>query len=304
MSSLDLKTPLIAMCPKKFKLSTKLVTSIRFQISAFSTGLSLRSGHNRWSKIKHDKGAADAKKNRLRSSLAHELALASRLYGPDPAMNPRLATLVANAKKVGFPKASLEVAIARGQGISVTGTTLESLTIEAIMPPTIALIIDCETDNKAKALMDIRFKIKSYGGTATSTNYLFQKKGRIVFENKEKALGVDDVLDHAIEAGAEDVEVDNNQNIVIWTNPSQTISTAKDLQKTLALKLMSSEIIWDANKDTLVPLTDIDIMKLNSLFDLVEDLQKVNDVQGVYANVTQGNLSDERWTELKGNLNA
>ncbi|EPQ61936.1 BgtA-20147 [Blumeria graminis f. sp. tritici] len=294
------------MCPKKFKLSTKLVTSIRFQISAFSTGLSLRSGHNRWSKIKHDKGAADAKKNRLRSSLAHELALASRrvVYGPDPAMNPRLATLVANAKKVGFPKASLEVAIARGQGISVTGTTLESLTIEAIMPPTIALIIDCETDNKAKALMDIRFKIKSYGGTATSTNYLFQKKGRIVFENKEKALGVDDVLDHAIEAGAEDVEVDNNQNIVIWTNPSQTISTAKDLQKTLALKLMSSEIIWDANKDTLVPLTDIDIMKLNSLFDLVEDLQKVNDVQGVYANVTQGNLSDERWTELKGNLNA
>ncbi|RKF83248.1 putative transcriptional regulatory protein [Golovinomyces cichoracearum] len=271
---------------------------------SLSTITTLRSGHNRWSKIKHEKGAADAKKNRVRSSMAGELTLASKLYGSDPNMNPRLATLIANAKKAGFPKASMEAAIARGQGQSATGNKLENLTLEVIMPPSIALIIECETDSKARTLMDIRFKIKCHGGTVTPTSYLFDRKGKLVFEKSQTINGIDDVLDAAIEAGAEDVDTNEEDGIIVWTDPTKTFSTLQELQKILDLKVKSSEIIWDAKKDTLVPLIDVDILKMNRLLDLVETLQEDPDVQGVFANVAKGNLSDERWAELRSNLDA
>ncbi|KAI6250751.1 hypothetical protein HI914_00459 [Erysiphe necator] len=269
----------------------------------FSTTSILTSGHNRWSKIKHEKGAADAKKNRVRSSIAGELTLASKLYGPDPNLNPRLATLIANAKKAGFPKISMEAAIARGQGKSTTGSNLESLMLEAIMPPSIALIIECETDNKSRTLMDLRFKIKYHGGIVTPTSYLFNRKGKLVFEKSDKIRGLDDVLDAAIDAGAEDVDTMGDDSIVIWTEPSKTFSTLEQLQSVLDLKVKSSEIIWDANRDTVIPLRDIDELKINHLLDLVDELQEYPDVQGVFANVSKGTLSDDQWTELMSGLN-
>ncbi|RKF57130.1 putative transcriptional regulatory protein [Erysiphe neolycopersici] len=288
----------------------------------FSTKTIVNSGHNRWSKIKHEKGAADAKKNRVRSSIAGELTLASKLYGPDPNLNPRLATLITNAKKdtevffspksdfmtyfisAGFPKVSMEAAIARGQGKSTSGNKLESLMLEAIMPPSIALIIECETDNKSRTLMDLRFKIKYHGGIVTPTSYLFKRKGKLVLEKNEKIKGVDDVLDAAIDAGAEDVDTYGEDSILVWTEPSKTFSTLEELQSKLELKVKSSEIIWDANRDTVVPLIDIDAVKINHLIDLVNELQEYTDVQGVFANVSKGSLSDDQWVELQSGLNA
>ena len=101
---------------------------------AFSATTIPLSGHNRWSKIKHDKGKADALKNRQRSIFAQEIATASKLFGPDINANPKLADLVTKAKKEAFPKASIEAAIARGQGKSLTGASLERLTVEGILP--------------------------------------------------------------------------------------------------------------------------------------------------------------------------
>ncbi|KAI1000791.1 hypothetical protein K3495_g7408 [Podosphaera aphanis] len=290
--------------PQKLSTSSFSRHLTHGQRAVFSASAVSLSGHNRWSKIKHDKGAADAKKNKVRSSIAQELTLTSKLYGADPNLNPRLATLVANAKKAGFPKATMDAAIARGQGKSTTGAALETLTLEVVMPPTIGLIIDCESENKARTLMNLRYHIKRHGGTVSPCGYLFQRKGRLVLDNQEKKLGVDDVLFEIIEAGADDVELDGDEDIVVWTEPSKTFSTAKELQKSLSMKLKSSEIIWDANKDTIVDIDDSNVVKTNHLIDLLKALQEDPEVQGVFANVAQGDISDERWNLLQANLDA
>ncbi|KAL3425846.1 DUF28 domain-containing protein [Phlyctema vagabunda] len=262
----------------------------------FSTTTIAQSGHNRWSKIKHDKGSADAKKNAQRSVLAHEITLCSRLYGSDPNVNSKLAAILATAKKAGFPKAGMEAAVARGQGRSLTGATLELCTLEAIMPPSIAMVIDIETDKKLRSLPDIRHIVKAKGGSVTPTNYLFQRKGRVSFEQDERKLSVDDVLEQAIEAGAEDVEADEDGNIVVWTDANMTHSAANELQESLGLKVLSSDIIWDANKDTVFQLeNDADA---ESLAHMIDALREHPDVQGVFANVAQGSVSDDAWSRL------
>jgi transcriptional/translational regulatory protein YebC/TACO1 len=196
----------------------------------------------------------------------------------------------------------MEAAIARGQGKSATGATLENVTLEVIMPPTVAMIIDAETDNKARTMMDLRHLVKVHGGSVTPTSYLFQKKGRIAFEKDERNLGVDEVLDEAIEAGAEDVEADEDGSIVVWTEPNRTMAAAEALQKSLNLKVESSDIIWDPNEDTKVPLESSDAVKALSAF--VEALQENPHVQGVYANAAQGCLADDVWEDLQIKLDA
>lgn len=202
----------------------------------------------------------------------------------------------------GFPKTSMEAAIARGQGRSASGAALENLTLEVMMPPTIAMIIEAETDNKSRTQMDLRYLIKSHGGTVTPTSYLFQKKGRVAFEADERNLGVDDVLDEAIEAGAEDVETDENGSIVVWTEPSKTTAAAEALLNSLNLKVESSDIIWDPNEDTMVPMDDESAA--NKLRNFIEALQDNSEVQGVYANAAQGTLANEIWDEIEGRLDA
>jgi transcriptional/translational regulatory protein YebC/TACO1 len=189
----------------------------------------------------------------------------------------------------GLPKATMEAAIARGQGKSATGAILENVTLEVIMPSTVAMIIESETDNKARTMMDLRHLIKQHGGSVTPTNYLFQKKGRIAFEKDERNLGVDEVLDEAIEAGAEDVEADEDGTIIVWTEPNKTMSAADALQKSLNLKVESSDIIWDPAKE---------------LSAFVQALQDNPNVQGVYANAAQGSLADDVWEDLQEKLDA
>jgi len=201
----------------------------------------------------------------------------------------------------GFPKALLEGAVARGQGKSASGATLESITLEVIVPPTVAMIIESETDNRARTLMDLRYIVKRHGGSVTPTGYLFQKKGRIAFEADE-TKGVDDVLDDAIEAGAEDVEADEDGSIVVWTEPSQTTAAAEALLKSHGLKVESADILWDANEDTKVPLESEDAVTALSAF--IAELRENSNVQGVYANVAQGSISDEVWEELQDKLDS
>lgn len=196
----------------------------------------------------------------------------------------------------------MEAAIARGQGKSASGAALESLTMEVIMPPTVAMVIDAETDNKNRTLMELRMLIKYHGGTVTPTAYLFQRKGRLQFEKDERNLGVDEVLEEAIEAGAEDVETDEDGNLVIWTEPNKVTAAAQALQTSLGLKVESSHVIWDANEDTKVPLEHASSLK--ALSDFVEALQDNSNVQGVYANAAQGDVPDEVWENLASVLDA
>ena len=196
----------------------------------------------------------------------------------------------------------MEAAIARGQGKSATGAALENLTLEVIMQSTVAMIIDIETDNKTRTQQDLRSTIKRHGGTVTPTSYLFRKKGRIAFERDERRLSVDEVLDEAIEAGAEDVEVDEDGSVVLWTEANQTTAAAEALQKSLNLKVESSDIIWDANEETKVPLESESVAK--SLWSFIDAIKDDPTVQGIYANVAQGSLSDEVWEDLQDRLDA
>jgi transcriptional/translational regulatory protein YebC/TACO1 len=230
----------------------------------------------RWSKIKHDKGKEDVAKGKARSSLAKELSLASRSGD-----NARIQLAIANAKKASFPKASIEAAIARGQGLSSTGAALDSLTIEAMLPPSIAMVIDCQTDSKARTMQDMRGVLKFYGGTVTSTSYLFRKRGKIVFE-KDGETQLDDVLDQAIEAGATDVDEDEEGRILLYTEPNNTSSVANQMADGTGLKLDSSEIVWDPNPDTMVEIdSESTAEKLDAC---IAKIQEDSSVQGVYVN--------------------
>lgn len=196
----------------------------------------------------------------------------------------------------------MEKAIARGQGKSTEGAALESQSFEVMLSSSIAMIIETETDNRNRTNADMRVIIKRAGGVVSPTMFLFQKKGRLAFEQDERGLGVDDVLDEAIEAGAEDVETDEEGNIVVWTEPNMTTSAARQLQKNLDLKLLSSDIIWDANEDTKVSIEDE--LEVKKLTDFLEALQDSSDVQGVYANIVQGQLPDDVWDSIESGLDA
>lgn len=215
-------------------------------------------------------------------------------------MNPALAAAVNNAKKAGVAKAKMEGAIARGQGRSTEGVALQSFTQEAILPPSIALIIEAEGANTNRLRADLDLIVKRGKGTVSGTKFYFSRLGRVVFEKKD-GLGVDEIMDQAIEAGAEDLDTDEDGNTVVWTQPNQTTQIMQTVGDAHKLVVLSADILWVPNEDT---RTVIDTQKdLQALTDLVEALREYQDVQAVYANVTKGpSISDEDWAVLEDNL--
>ncbi|KAI9741972.1 MAG: hypothetical protein M1834_000361 [Cirrosporium novae-zelandiae] len=204
------------------------------------------------------------------------------VFGPDPTSNPRLAQAILLAKRAGFPKPSIEAAINRGQGISPSGAALESVTIEAVLPSSVAAVIECQTDSKARTLQDLRLIIREHGGSVMPTSYLFERKGKVVFEKSED-VGLETVFDQAIEAGATDVDEDEEGRIVVYTEPCQTTEAADALVSSAGLTIQSADIIWDANEDTRVELDSEASEK--ALDKCVEAIEQDPSVHGVYLNI-------------------
>ena len=215
-----------------------------------------------------------------RQILAHELELASKDRGCDIQTNPRLATIVASAKKQGFPKQSIENAIKRGQGLSISGAPLETLTVEAMIPPAIAVIIECQTDTRARLLSDLKLWVKEAGGSTTSVSHLFTRRGKIILDNARN-LSEGDIFETAIEAGATDIKVEDNGNIVIYTEPDQTVAAAKELSRSLDLNVIRSDVIWDPKAEMMVD----DVVDSEKLRDFLERVQQAPHVQETYVNV-------------------
>jgi len=245
-----------------------------------STTPPILSGHNKWSSIKHDKGRNDAARSKQRALLSQEIVNASKHSGPDPTFNTRLADAIAKAKKAGFPKQGIETAVARGQGKSMSGAPLENLTIEAVVPP-VALIVECATESKGQALQEIRMMLKNAGGQATPTSYLFEKRGRVVFERRE-GVGVDDVLEVALEAGALDVWEDEEGRIVVDTETSALKAVEAAITEAHNLQVSSSETTWLPNDDT--KIADVGEEPLNQLLRLQDELHEYPAVQAIYMN--------------------
>ena len=257
--------------------------------------------YRKWASIKHDKAKNDAGKSKMRSLLTRDITVAVKLSGANPEMNPRLALALTTAKKNAVPKASIDAAIARGQGLSSTGAALESLLLEAILPPSIATIIECQTDNKLRALADLRLLVKEAGGQVSTVSFMFEKKGRIILRKKE-GIGMDEVFEPALDAGVQDVQEDEEGRVVLFTEPAQTKTIAEQLARELGMEIEESEIIYDPNEDTKVELDDREAaVKLNTFLDELQE--EVQGVQGVYVNWTKGeSIPDELWEELRGKV--
>jgi YebC/PmpR family DNA-binding regulatory protein len=235
------------------------------------------SGHSKWATIKHKKGAADAKRGRVFTRLIKEIAMAARLGGGDAGGNPRLRKAIDDAKAVNMPADNIKRAIQRGTG-ELPGVTYEEVSFEGYGPGGVAVLIDAMTDNKNRTLPEIRTIFGKHGGNLGAENsvrFLFQKKGYITIE-KDKA-SEDQVMEAAIEAGADDVSSEGEQH-EIQTSPEGFASVKESLEKK-GLPLAVAEI-------SMVPTTEVklDQRKADQMMKLMEALEDHDDVQHVWAN--------------------
>ncbi|RMJ03622.1 hypothetical protein BHE90_015900 [Fusarium euwallaceae] len=268
---------------------------------SFATTPAQWAGHNKWSKTKHIKAVTDKKKMTERAGFTKMIAMYSRMYGDDLKFNPQLATAISAATKASIPKNLIEAAIARGQGRSATGAQLESMSLEVLMPPTIAMIIDAETDNKTRTLHDLRLVVKKAGGVVGSTTFYFTRRGRAVFKTKEGGPSLSDVLDEAIEHdGLEDVEELPEGDFLVWTQPNTLAAITEAVSKKFELEVLDSDIVWAPNEDTMVSVDkSAEVESLDLLFN---GLKEYPEVKAIYANVRQGTIEDEEWDRVERNL--
>lgn len=181
------------------------------------------AGHNKWSKVKHIKARVDAIKGRVFSKCAHEIALAARAGGSDPAANARLRTAIENAKAVSMPKDNIERAIKKGSG-ELGGEGIQEVTYEGYGPSGIAFIIEMATDNLNRSAADLRSIFSKNGG---SVAFQFDRKGeiRLPIDTIDEA----DLMELAIEAGADDVQNDGDDHLIL-TAPNELGTVANALR--------------------------------------------------------------------------
>ncbi len=226
------------------------------------------AGHNKWSKVKHIKARVDAIKGRVFSKCAHEIALAARAGGADPSTNARLRTAIELAKAVSTPRENIERAIKKGSG-ELGGDAIQEVTYEGYGPAGIAFIIEMATDNLNRSAADLRSIFTKNGGaiaTLGSVSYQFDRKGEIRLSAAN--LPADVLMDAAIEAGADDVQSDPDEHLVL-TAPNELGSVANALR--LAGFHPSSEKLVSVPQSPSV-VSDLTIARqVIKLFDLLDD---------------------------------
>src|ERR1051326_1430131 len=177
------------------------------------------SGHNKWSTIKHKKGAADAKRGKIFTRIIKEMTIAARLGGGDVEGNPRLRAAVAEAKANNMPKDNIERAIKRGSG-ELEGAMYEEVTYEGYGPGGVAIIVEALTDNGNRTTPEIRHTFEKNGGNIGTPGWVKFHSGRKGYYEVEKtAADEDKLLEVAIEAGTEDLQPDDPDAFEIYTSP-------------------------------------------------------------------------------------
>ena len=177
------------------------------------------AGHSKWAKVKHFKGAVDAKRGRIFAKLAKEISIAAKLAGGDPAMNPRLRMVLLKCRAANMPSDNIERAIKRGVG-GEDSVIYEDLTYEVYGPQGVAMLIELSTDNRNRTAAEIRSLMTKNGGSIASSGSvgrLFQRKGQIIVPRE--AANEDALMEIALEAGAEDFKAEE-QGYEILTDPA------------------------------------------------------------------------------------
>jgi YebC/PmpR family DNA-binding regulatory protein len=232
------------------------------------------AGHSKWANIQHRKGRQDAKRGKIFTKLIKEITVAARLGGGDIAMNPRLRAAVAAGKDENMPSDNIIRAIKKGTG-ELEGVNYEEIRYEGYGINGAAIIIDCLTDNRQRAVADVRHALTKHGGnlgTDGCVAFMFQHCGSLIFE---PGISEDAVMEAALEVGAEDVVVDEDGSIEVITAPNDFVAVKESLEAA-NLKPVMSEV-------TMKPLNEVeffgeDALKMQKILDALEELDDVQDV--------------------------
>lgn len=237
------------------------------------------SGHSKWSQIKHKKGQTDAKRGKTFTKIVKEVSIAARLGGGDPDGNPRLRSAVEKAKEVNMPHDNIKKAIMKGTG-ELPGVAYEEYVYEGYGPAGVALMIEVMTDNKNRTLPEIRHMLAKSGGSLGETgcvSWMFDKKGYILV-NKSKS-SEDTVMSVALDAGAEDMKNDpDEENYEIITAP-EDFTRVKDAIEKANIPVASAEVSM-LPKNYVV----LDEKAAEQMVRLMDALEDNDDIQNVYAN--------------------
>jgi YebC/PmpR family DNA-binding regulatory protein len=245
------------------------------------------SGHSKWSTIKHQKGAKDARRGKLFARLIRAIEIAAREGGSSPEGNPTLADAIQKAKDNSVPNDTIDRAVKRGAG-ELGGQRLELATYEAYAPGGVAMMVEALTDNRNRTAADIRHVVTKGGGSladAGSVAYLFNRRGQLVLGDDADE---DRIMEVALEAGAEDVEAEEQ---------GFTVTTAPGDLRAVRAAFDAAGIAYDSAEVTMVPSVSVPLerdlaVRVLRLLDALEDL---DDVQDVYANF---DISDEVMAEV------
>jgi YebC/PmpR family DNA-binding regulatory protein len=235
------------------------------------------AGHSKWAKVKHFKGAVDAKRGKIFSKLGKEITIAAKLGGGDPAMNPRLRMVLLKCRAANMPSDNIERAIKRGTG-GGEGISYEELTYEVYGPHGVALLVEINTDNRNRTTAEIRSLLTRHGGTiatAGSVSRLFHRKGQMIVSRE--AAEEDALMELALEAGAEDFKAEP-QGFEIITDPAHFEAIHKQVEAK-GIKCEAAQVTWLPTMPT-----PLDRSAAPAVERLIEALEEHDDVKEIHAN--------------------
>ncbi|MGB8840629.1 MAG: YebC/PmpR family DNA-binding transcriptional regulator [Aliidongia sp.] len=236
------------------------------------------AGHSQFKNIMHRKGAQDKKRGKVFTKLIRELTTAARSGLPDPAANPRLRAAVTAARQSNMPRDTIDRAIKRGAG-GEDGDNYEEIRYEGYGPGGIAVIVEALTDNRNRTASEVRTAFTKSGGTLGETNsvsFQFSRDGQVTYPAGTGSP--DAMLEAAIDAGADDVESDEDEHRIICA--LDDLATVRDALEAKFGPATAAKLVW--RPQTLVPVGEDEVAQ--ALFKLVEALEDSDDVQTVYAN--------------------
>ncbi|MCD6639819.1 MAG: YebC/PmpR family DNA-binding transcriptional regulator [Nocardioides sp.] len=253
------------------------------------------SGHSKWATTKHKKAAIDAKRGKLFAKLIKNIEVAAKMGGGDPSGNPTLYDAIQKAKKSSVPNKNIDSAVKRGSGAESGGVDYQGISYEVYGPQGVAFLVECLTDNKNRAAMEVRTAVTRNGGTMAdpgSVSRLFTRKGVVVVPKSQEGREVseDDVLEATLDAGAEEVN-DLDDAFEVQSEATDVVAVRTALQEA-GIDYDSADVQFVASLE--IPVDAEGAGKVMRLVDALEDL---DDVQDVFTNV---DIPEDVLAELEG----
>ena len=241
------------------------------------------SGHSKWATTKHKKAVVDAKRGKMFAKLIKNIEVAARMGGGDLSGNPTLYDAVQKAKKSSVPNDNIDRAVKRGSGAEAGGASYDTIMYEVYGPQGVAFLVECLTDNRNRAAMEVRTAVTRNGGTMADPNSvsrLFNRKGVVIVPKAQESREVDEdaVLEAALDAGVEEVN-DLDDSFEVVSEATDVVAVRSALQDS-AIDYDSAEVQFVASMD--IP---VDADAAGKIFRLVDALEDLDDVQNVFTNV-------------------